>query len=101
MEIVLLPIKEMLSENTEFITNPSCAESLEMSVLFFARVGYSPPWIGYYASLANKLVGSGAFKGRPMYGKVEIAYGTFPEYQKRGIGTIVNLWRLQKKLIHR
>jgi RimJ/RimL family protein N-acetyltransferase len=47
------------------------------------------PWIGYYASLDGEFVGSGGFKGRPIEGKVEIAYGTFPTFQNRGIGTLI------------
>ncbi len=89
MEIVLLPIKEALSDNTEFLSNPLCAENLTMSVLFYARVGYSPPWIGYYASVDGTIVGSGGFKGRPLNGKVEIAYGTFPAFRTKGVGTAI------------
>jgi ribosomal-protein-alanine N-acetyltransferase len=87
MKIELLPIKEFLDENTEFITHPDCSESLEMSVMFYSRVGYCIPWVGYYASANGKLVGSCGFKGRPIEGKVEIAYGTFPSFQHHGIGT--------------
>ena len=89
MTIALLPIKQLLSENTEFINHPDCSETLEMSVVFYANVGYRLPWIGYYASLDGTLVGSAGFKGRPIDGKVEIAYGTFPAYQHKGIGTAI------------
>jgi len=89
MTVALLPIKPSLEENTEFINLPECLETLEMSVLFYANVGYRLPWIGYYASLAGKLVGSAGFKGRPINGTVEIAYGTFPPSQNRGIGTAI------------
>src|SRR6478609_270356 len=82
----LLPIKERLEDNTEFLINPDCQESLEMAVKFMATVGYSPPWICYYVSLNNQLVGSAAFKGRPKNNCVEIAYGVFPQFQHQGIG---------------
>lgn len=42
--------------------------------------------MSYFASIDHQLVGSAAFKGGPKAGKVEIAYGTFPAYQRRGIG---------------
>jgi ribosomal-protein-alanine N-acetyltransferase len=87
VNIELLPIKQSLQDNIEFLQHPDCQESLEMSVQFYARVGYSIPWIGYYASMEGKLVGSGGFKGRPIDGKVEIAYGTFPSFQSKGVGT--------------
>ena len=32
-------------------------------------------------------MGGGAFKGQPINGKVEIAYGTFEKFRKQGIGT--------------
>jgi RimJ/RimL family protein N-acetyltransferase len=35
----------------------------------------------------NALVGTAGFKGKPKEGKVEIAYGTFKNYEGQGIGT--------------
>lgn len=86
-DIKLIPIGEKFEDNKEFITHPECMESLEMSVLYYANIGYRFPWIGYFASMNNSFVGSAGFKGRPLDGKVEIAYGTFPDFQKKGIGT--------------
>jgi [ribosomal protein S5]-alanine N-acetyltransferase len=83
----LLTIKENLEDNHDFLSNAACQETLEMSVLFFKSIGYHPPWVGYYAMKNNTLVGTGAFKGRPLFGKVEIAYGTFPEYRQLGYGS--------------
>jgi len=83
--IRLIPIKERLEDNSEFIGQPDCRESLEMSVLYYMRIGYRIPWIGYFASMNNNFVGGAGFKGRPIDGKVEIAYGTFPAFQKMGI----------------
>lgn len=83
----LLAIKEHIRENKEFASNPLCNDSLDMTINFYKSVGFSPPWIGYYASIDNQLVGCGAFKGRPADGKVEIAYGTFEMYQRQGMGT--------------
>ena len=95
MELELLPIKELLSENKAFLDHPDCRESLEMSVLFYAKVGYRVPWIGYYVSLNGTLVGNAGFKGRPVDGTVEIAYGTFPAFQRQGIGSLIC-----QKLVH-
>lgn len=89
MKLELVPIKEFLQDNKEFESNPDCMEHLEMSVMFYSRVGYVLPWIGYYASLEGTFVGSCGFKGRPLDGKVEIAYGTFSSFQHRGIGTLI------------
>ena len=89
MEILLHAIKERLSDNTDFALIPECAENLEMSVSYHASMGYSLPWVGYYASMGNVMVGAGAFKGRPKNGRVEIAYGTFESQRGKGIGTAI------------
>lgn len=60
-----------------------------MSVTYFYKVGYLPPWIGYYVRADNQYVGAAGFKGRPRNGKVEIAYSTFPAHQNKGIGTAI------------
>ena len=82
----LLPVKEHLHENKEFTDHPDCQESIYMCVDFYKRVGFNPPWICYYVQQEGALVAAAAFKGKPVNGKVEIAYGTFPQYQQKGIG---------------
>lgn len=82
----LLPIKKTEAENIAFIEHPDCRESIYMSMEFYNKIGFEPPWIGYYAQVQGRLVGAAAFKGKPRDGKVEIAYGTFPQYQQQGIG---------------
>ena len=84
--IELVPIRESIEENGEFISNPLCRDSLHQTIDFYKTVGFSPPWIGYYAMRENQLVGCAGFKGRPIDGKVEIAYATFEMYQRQGIG---------------
>jgi RimJ/RimL family protein N-acetyltransferase len=81
-----LPVKEQLDQNEDFLIHPDCQESVYMTVEYYKSIGFSPPWIGYYASDNGVLVGNAAFKGRPKHGRVEIAYGTFPQFRNRGIG---------------
>ena len=83
----LIPIKENIEDNQEFEENALCRESLYMTMDFFKKVGYTEPWISYYAKESELLVGAGAFKGAPKNGMVEIAYVTFEPYQQKGIGT--------------
>jgi RimJ/RimL family protein N-acetyltransferase len=85
----LLAIKERLYENHAFVENPDCQDSLYICIDFYKRVGFNPPWICYYVQLEGSLVAAAAFKGKPVNGKVEIAYGTFPAYQQKGVGTRV------------
>ncbi len=85
----LIPIKETLEENKEFISNPLSIETIQMTIDFYKKVGFVQPWIGYYAKENGELVGSGGFKGKPINGTIEIAYGTLEKYRKQGIGTAV------------
>ena len=83
----LIPINEKLEDNKEFLNNPLCQESLHMTINFFKRVGYQPPWISYYVQDRDVIMGAAAFKGAPQNGSVEIAYGTFEPYRQKGVGT--------------
>ncbi len=91
----LLPIKEKIEDNEIFTSNPVCAETLPMTIDFYKRVGFVEPWIGYYAEEDGQIVGCAGFKGKPINGTVEIAYGTFEQYQKQGIAT-----EMCKQLVH-
>jgi len=82
----LLPILPTIEENKAFAVNPLCDGSLGMTLNFYKRVGYNPPWISYYVEDGGELVGAAAFKGKPVNNTVEIAYGTFEAYQHKGIG---------------
>ena len=81
----LVPIAKSLEENVSLSDLPHLLQSVE----YFNRIGYDPPWIGYYAMEDGKFVGSGAFKGRPVNDTVEIAYGTFDSFMNKGIGTAI------------
>ncbi|MBD2701840.1 GNAT family N-acetyltransferase [Spirosoma sp. BT702] len=83
----LLPIRQTLAENSQFLNEPDLEVGLPMTIEFFDRIGYTPPWIGYVVNLNDTLVGSAAFKGKPKDGRIEIAYGVFPRHQQKGIGT--------------
>ena len=92
--MVLIPVNEHLKDNKEFTDDPDCIENVTMSVDFYKRIGFNPPWICYYAQLENQLVGCAGYKGKPVDGKIEIAYGVFPQYWQKGIGT-----QIAKKMV--
>jgi len=83
----LIPIKEELDENQEFKNNPLCKDILEMTIGFYKRIGFAPPWICYFVEQDGQLVGSAGIKGKPVNGQIEIAYGTMESFQNQGIGT--------------
>ncbi len=90
----LLPIQRTLSENETFVNNPLCNETIGMCIEFYKRVGFNPPWICYFVEENGELVGSAAFKGRPVNNTVEISYGTNENHRQKGIGT-----RICKQLV--
>lgn len=60
---------------------------IEATVALYAREGFEPPWIGYIALQDAQPVGTCGFKAPPRDGRVELAYFTFPEFERRGIAT--------------
>lgn len=85
----LIPIKEKFEDNEEFTSNPLCRDSIHMSIDFYQKVGFVPPWIGYYVKQNDEFIAAVGFKGPPVNGTIEIAYGVFEEHRKQGIGTAV------------
>ncbi len=85
----LIPIKETIEQNKDLSQNPICSEILPITIEFYKRVGFEPPWIGYFVQDNGCLVGSAGFKGPPIHGTVEIAYATFEGHRNKGIGTKV------------
>ena len=84
----LIPIEVDEALNSEYRSNPECIDILDVYPGFYERVGFIKPWIGYFATWHNdEIIGCGGFKGRPLNGKVEIAYGTFKNYEGRGVAT--------------
>jgi [ribosomal protein S5]-alanine N-acetyltransferase len=83
----LIPVLEHAEENLEFTSNPLCHESIYMSIDFYKKVGFTPPWICYYVKQNENLVGCAGFKGKPINGTIEIAYGSFEKFRNQGVGT--------------
>lgn len=60
---------------------------IEATVALYARKGFEPPWIGYVALQGEQPVGTCGFTAPPRDGRVELAYFTFPAFERRGIAT--------------
>jgi len=54
---------------------------------YYPKIGFNKPWVGYFVFNNNQVVGAGGFTGQPKDGKVEIAYGTFKEFEGQGIAS--------------
>jgi hypothetical protein len=61
--------------------------AIQSTVELYSRVGWILPWIGYLAIEQDACVGTCAFTSAPRGGVVEIAYFTFPGYERTGVAT--------------
>ena len=80
------PIHIDEDQTKEIYANDDCREIFKSYPSYYYKVGYNPPWIGYFVMRNNEVVGVGGFTGKPKDGRVEIAYGTFKKYEGQGIG---------------
>ena len=86
MQLVLIPRAGNVSLSD--IALPEAATSvIESTVQLYQRRGYIEPWVGYLAVEGNNCVGCCGFTLPPVGDVAEIAYFTFPEFEKRGIAT--------------
>ncbi len=83
----LKPIARTLSEDSALTDCPECGDVIFLTQEYYGQIGFHPPWIGYFAIEKGVVIGTGAFKGAPREGKVEIAYNTFEAHRKKGFGT--------------
>jgi len=83
----LIPIKGGADHFLDLSNAPMFFEIVKMTFDFYKRVGFTEPWIGYFAKKNGDFVGTGGFKGKPVNGTIEIAYGTFDAFQNKGVGS--------------
>lgn len=60
---------------------------VDMTVAHYKKTGFKMPWIGYLATSEVGPIGVCGFKSAPVSGRVEIAYGTMPGHEGRGVAT--------------
>ncbi len=85
--IEFVPILATPEQNTELLGNPICKDVVMATLDYYKIIGFSQPWIGYVVRLTGQVAGSAGYKGQPVGNKIEIAYGTYPEFQNKGLGT--------------
>ena len=91
----LIPIPRDGSVGLSGVTLPEVAMSvIAPTVQMYARGGYVEPWVGYLAIEGGNCVGACGFTSPPAGGVVEIAYFTYPDFEKRGVAT-----RMAQRLI--
>ena len=85
--MTFLPIHIDEDKTKELYANTYCQGIFKSYPDYYYKVGYNPPWIGYFVIRDGIVVGVGGFTGQPKDGKVEIAYGTFKKYENQGIAS--------------
>lgn len=85
--MTFLPIHIDEDKTKEIYANADCQEIFKSYPDYYYKVGYNPPWIGYFVIRDGIVVGVGGFTGQPKDGKAEIAYGTFKDYEGQGIAS--------------
>ena len=85
--LTLIPQAPDIDKTAQMISHPDCRSLFENYNEHAERVGYNPPWTGYFVIRDNKAVGCCAFTGQPADGKVEIAYWTFSGNERQGIAS--------------
>ena len=61
--------------------------SVGATLVLYERTRATAPWLSYFAKREGELVGICSFAAPPAAGLVEIAYFTFPPYERRGIAS--------------
>ncbi len=85
--LTLVPILIDEDPDKEMYANDFCRMIFESYPSYYYKMGYNPPWIGYFVMQDDIVVGVGGFISEPKEGKIEIAYGTRKEYERKGIAT--------------
>ena len=88
MELTLQAIKLVEDRSKEDYSSEDCQTLLSMWEEYYPRIGYHPPWVGYFIKLDNQIVGTCGFTGPPINNRVEVSYWTFKEFEGRGIATV-------------
>ncbi len=83
----LIPIDLEADASGEMYASEDCQTLIKIYEEYYPTIGFNLPWIGYFVVKNEQVVGCCGFKGQPNNGKVEIAYWTFPAFERQGISS--------------
>jgi ribosomal-protein-alanine N-acetyltransferase len=84
----LLKIDKQILENIhKELINDEVKEVAQFQNDYYEKIGFTLPWIGYFAKEDNQIVGACSFDGAPENNIVEIFFYTFAEFENRGYAT--------------
>jgi [ribosomal protein S5]-alanine N-acetyltransferase len=87
MSFRLEPILLTVDPRHPDFQSDDCQSLLKVYPEYYNVIGFNPPWIGYFVYRDNRVVGCCGYTGKPVNGRVEIAYGTFKEFENQGVST--------------
>lgn len=99
-KVLFIPILRERSLMAQYLQSDFLRMVIDTYDTFYPKVGYHPPWIGYLAVQNGIVVGVGGYKGPPVDSKVEIAYGSVPEYEGQGVSSATCRYLTQLALNH-
>ena len=85
MELKIINTNE--DKTNKIYSSTDCQQLINSMNEYYPKIGFNKPWVGYFVFNNNQVVGAGGFTGQPKDGKVEIAYGTFKEFEGQGIAS--------------
>jgi [ribosomal protein S5]-alanine N-acetyltransferase len=85
--MTLEPLHMDEDQSNPIYANSYCQELFKSYPDYYHKVGYNPPWIGYFVVRDGIVVGVAGFVEKPVNGRVEIAYGTCKDYEGQGIAS--------------
>jgi [ribosomal protein S5]-alanine N-acetyltransferase len=83
----LEPIPESGISSNPILSTLECLNILEVYRTYYPKIGFELPWIGYFIINDGIAVGTCSFTGKPKDNRVEVAYYTFPAYERKGYAT--------------
>ena len=86
-KVELVAIEKTVEKNEALLNKTEIRDSVLQTINYYKEIGFNPPWIGYCVKKDGIIVGMAGFKGKPIHGKVEIAYTTNKPFRRKGIGT--------------
>lgn len=99
VEVNLHPIK-LEERHLPAFASEQCQSLFDTYEGFYSRVGFEPPWIGYFILKRDEVAGCCGFAGKPHKGTVEVAYYTFKEFESQGIATAACRLLIQVAVSH-
>lgn len=90
VNMILIPIDPQGDPSRPDYASEDCQNILNAYREYYPKVGYHMPWIGYFVKREGRIVGTCGFVSPPVGNRVELAYGTFREFEGQGVATFAS-----------